>query len=103
MGELTFWTRLLAHCARVDTAVVAGWLRATASIGIGTALLAMLALVATGVRIPSSITATIIGSAATVALLALPWLLTGSRPDFGDVRGRQDSRGRHSGDGPGVG
>lgn len=93
--ELVFWTRRLADCARVDTSVVTGWLRGVALIGIAAALLAVLALAATGCQIPGSVTAAIVGSTAAVALLALPWLQTGSRHAGGHAREQKDVLNRH--------
>lgn len=84
--EIVFWVSDLAAHARMDTAVVAGFLRGIALIGIAGALLAVVTLTAAGLQIPGFLAGTIIGSAAAVLLLALPRLLAGSgRAGNGDV------------------
>ena len=75
MRELIFWVRHLAVCARVDIAVVVGWLRGMALIVATSALLALVALAATGIRMAGSFAATIIVAAAAVLLIAVPWAL----------------------------
>ena len=72
--ELVFWAQQLVVCARVDGAAVTGWLRGIALIAAASGLLAMVALAATGFRTPGALAGTVIGAAAAVVLIALPWL-----------------------------
>lgn len=72
--ELVFWAQQLAVCARVDGSAVTGWLRGIALLAVASGLLAMVALAATGFQTLGALTGTVIGAAAAVVLIAVPWL-----------------------------
>jgi hypothetical protein len=76
LAEVLFWPVQLPPRARVDRKVVVRWAQRVALAAIGAALLAFLVLVAAGLEIPGAVYGAILGAAAALLLLAVPWLLT---------------------------
>jgi hypothetical protein len=75
LTEVVLWLGQLPSSAFVDVRVVAVWLRNLGCTALAGALFGLVALAATGLRIPSFLVGTLIGCAAAVVLLALPWFL----------------------------
>jgi len=76
VSELLLWAAQLPRSATADRAVATGRLTLlTASRAAAAALLALAVLAATDLRLPGALAAALLGTAAAVALLALPWLL----------------------------
>jgi len=73
--ELLLWSAQLARSTAADRAVAAGHLLTLALIAVAAAALSVVALAAASLRLPEALEATLLGTAAAVALLALPWLL----------------------------
>jgi hypothetical protein len=78
--ELIFLADQLRALARVDGPAVAAWLRQLALTGTASAVLAVVTLAAARLRVAGSLTITIVGSAAVVILLGLPWFLSRGAP-----------------------
>jgi hypothetical protein len=74
--ELIFLAGQLRALSRVDGAGLAAWLRHLALTGVASAVLAVVTLAAARLRVAGSLTITIVGSAAVVILLGLPWFLS---------------------------
>jgi hypothetical protein len=77
--ELVLWAAQLRVAARVDASVVFAWLRRLVLLAIGSAVLALAVLAATGLQMKGSLTVTIVGAVAVVVLVALPLLLMRGR------------------------
>lgn len=75
VSELLLWSARLPRAGVADRAVVSGQLMMLTAIGAAAAVLALAVLAAAGLRLPGALAAALLGSAAAVALLALPWLL----------------------------
>lgn len=73
--ELLLWAAWLPRRARADRAVAVRYLAWLAAMAAAAALLALAVLAAASLRLPSALVAAVLGIAAAVALLALPWLL----------------------------
>jgi hypothetical protein len=73
--ELLFWSVELPRSARLDPAVFVERLLALAWTVSAGALLALVALLATAVRLDSAFAAAVLGALAATSLLAIPWLL----------------------------
>jgi hypothetical protein len=78
--ELVFWAERLRGIARVDGSVVLAEVRRLALIAAASAVLAIVVLAATGLRLGGSLVLTLAGVVAAVAFLALPLLLARGRP-----------------------
>jgi len=75
VSELLLWSARLPRSASADRAV-AGWhVLALAVLAVAAAVLAATVLAAAGLRLPGALEAALLGTAAAVTLLALPWLL----------------------------
>ena len=75
VSELLLWAAQLPGSAAADRAVAAGRLTLLIAIALAATLLALAVLAAAGLRLPGALEAALLGTAAAVALLALPWLL----------------------------
>ncbi|MGH3231689.1 MAG: hypothetical protein ACRDOH_00100 [Streptosporangiaceae bacterium] len=75
VSELLQWSARLPRSAVADRAVAAGHLLTLAVLAVAAAVLAVAVLAAASLRLPEALEATLLGTAAAVALLALPWLL----------------------------
>lgn len=75
LAEILLWSAQLPSSARVDTRAVTLWLRNLAAIAVAGAALGVVALAASGFQIPGATAGALVGGAAALALLALPWLL----------------------------
>jgi hypothetical protein len=75
VSELLLWSARLPRSASADRAVAAGHVLALALLAVAAAVLAVAVLAAAGLRLPGALEAALLGTAAAVALLALPWLL----------------------------
>ncbi len=75
VSELLLWAAQLPRSATADRAVATGRLTLLTAIAAAAALLALAVLAATDLRLPGALAAALLGTAAAVALLALPWLL----------------------------
>jgi hypothetical protein len=75
VSELLLWAAQLPRTAAADRAVAAVHLTTLAAIALAAAVLALAVLAAGGLRLPGALAAALLGTAAAVALLALPWLL----------------------------
>lgn len=73
--ELLFWSAELPRRGRVDSAVVSMRLLWLTVVLVATGLLALLALLATAVRLDSALDATLLGTFAATLLLAIPYAL----------------------------
>jgi hypothetical protein len=73
--ELLFWLAELPAAASIDAAVIGRRLLLLALTGVAAATLAMMALLATSVRLSSALAALMLGALAAAALLAIPLLL----------------------------
>jgi hypothetical protein len=73
--ELLLWSAQLPRSARADHAVAARHLVTVVAVALAAALLALVVLAATGLQLPGALEAGLLGTAAAVVLLALPWLL----------------------------
>jgi hypothetical protein len=76
----------------VSAVIVLALIGGVVLIGVVSALLVVVVLATTGLRVPGSFTGAIIGSAAAVLLLAIPWLLARARRPGGHWRARSGSR-----------
>jgi hypothetical protein len=76
LTELVYWRQSLAGSARVQPAVVADRAALVVVCGAGAAIAAALVLAGGGVHLRSPLAAAIVGTAASVALLVLAWLLS---------------------------
>jgi hypothetical protein len=70
--ELLVWSAELPTAALADQAFVARRLLVVTTLALAAAVLALLALAATSLRVPGAFEAALIGGAAAAALLALP-------------------------------
>jgi hypothetical protein len=94
--ELLLWLAELPSAAAVDRRIVVDRLLALAAVGSGAALAALVVLAATGLRVGTGFEAALLGTAAALALLALPLLLV--RSDHGaSWRARPATPGRIAG------
>lgn len=75
LAELVLWLGELPSAATADWGVVVDRLLVLAVMALAAALLALVALAAAGLRVAEAFEAALFGTAAAVALLALPWLL----------------------------
>lgn len=75
LAELLLAAAGFAADARADRALVVETAVTVGALAVAAALLALVTLAAATVRLPGSFEAALLGSAAAVALLALPWLL----------------------------
>lgn len=73
--ELVFWLAELPPETAVDRVAITSRLYSLALIGVAAALLAMLTLLATSVRLSSALEALVLGALAAAAILAIPLLL----------------------------
>jgi hypothetical protein len=82
VSELLLWSAQLPRSAAADREVAARELLMLAAIAVAAAVLGAVVLAAAGVRLPGALDAALLGVAAAVTLLALPWLLLrrASRP-----------------------
>jgi hypothetical protein len=76
LAEVLSWPAQLPLRARVDRKIVVRWAQRVALMAVGAALLALLVLVAAGLQIPGAVYGAVLGAAAALLLLAVPWLLT---------------------------
>ncbi len=79
LTEVLLWLGQLPSSASVDTRVVGVWLRNLGLTAVAGVLLGLIALAATSFRVPGVLAGTLVGSAAAVLLVALPWLLVRKR------------------------
>jgi hypothetical protein len=77
--ELLFWLAELPAAAAVDTTAIGRRLLLLALTGVSAALLALVALLATSVRLSSAFEALVLGALAAATLLTIPLLLLGKR------------------------
>lgn len=87
LAELLFWLGQLPASALVDRRAVTLWLRNVVALAVAGALLALLALVASGYQLPGTLAGTLVGCAAAAVLLTLPWLLLKKRGERDQRRG----------------
>ena len=93
LTEVLLWLGQLPSSAFVDVRVVGVWLRNVGLTALAGALLGFIALTATSFRVPGTLAGTLVGCAAAVILLALPWLLVRKR----DGRNRRASKEHNDG------
>ena len=74
-AELLLWAAELPSLAVADRAIVADRLVALGAVAVAAALLALVALAGSGVRLPGAFAAALLGAIAAAALLGLPMLL----------------------------
>lgn len=96
LAELLLWAAQLPRRARADRAVAVRYLITLAVLAFAAALLALIVLAASSVRLPGALAAALLGTAAAVTLLALPLLLARRAGHEGTGRG-----GEGAGQGPG--
>lgn len=75
LAELLLAAADFAADARADRTVVSETAVTVGAVALAAALLALITLAAATVRLPAVFEAALLGSAAAIALLALPWLL----------------------------
>jgi hypothetical protein len=77
--EILLWLGQVPSSALVDGRVLAIWLRNLGLTALAGALLALVALAATGFQMPGALAGPLVGCAAAAVLLAVPWLLVRKR------------------------
>jgi len=75
LAELLFWSAELSREDEVERAVSSRRLLALAVIAITSALISLVTLAGSLLQLRTAFAAALVGSAAAVALLAIPWLL----------------------------
>jgi hypothetical protein len=81
LAEVLLWLGQLPVSAVVDAAALVAWARNLGLVALAGAVLGLVALAASGFQIPGALAGTLVGCAAAVLLLTLPWLLLRRRAD----------------------